>query len=179
VNEEDAPLVRPSALDHPLPPEVERAKRVDRAMAIAVRYLDHRERTVAEVRGKLREKEVEPDVAEEVLGELLELGTLDDARFARIFAEDRRLLDGWGAGRIERRLLELGVDREHVAAALAGDAEHDELGAAVALLRRRFPAPPETPREQQRALGHLVRKGYATELAYDALRAYADGRRTA
>ncbi len=60
--------------------------------------------------------------------------------------------------------------REHIAPALAGGAE-EELDAAVALLRRRFGAPPETDRDRERALGLLVRKGYDLELAYDAVRA--------
>ena len=48
-----------------------------------------------------------------------------------------------------------------------------ELEAALALLQRRFPDPPATPRELERALGMLVRKGYELELAHDALRRYA------
>ena len=43
--------------------------------------------------------------------------------------------------------------------------EHDELAAACELLERRFPHPPETPRDLERALGFLVRKGYELELA--------------
>ena len=103
---------------------------------------------------------------------LLEGGYVDDAAFARRFAEDRRNLDAWGNDRIERRLLELGVDRALIAEAV-GVGEHDELAAASELLARRFPAPPETPRDRDRALAFLVRKGYDLELAYDALRRHA------
>jgi regulatory protein len=42
-------------------------------------------------------------------------------------------------------------------------------------LRRRFPEPPEDRRERNRALGMLMRKGYESELALDALAAYARG----
>jgi regulatory protein len=45
--------------------------------------------------------------------------------------------------------------------------------AALALLRRRFPAAPDTARERDRALGMLVRKGYELDLAHDALRRHA------
>ena len=108
-----------------------------------------------------------------VVGELLEGGFVDDAAFAQRFADDRRRLDAWGAERIERRLRALGVAPGHVAAAL-GEQDHEgELEAALALLRRRFPAVPETAREHDRALGMLVRKGYELELARDALRRYA------
>ncbi|HEY8638089.1 MAG TPA: RecX family transcriptional regulator, partial [Solirubrobacteraceae bacterium] len=87
------------------------------------------------------------------------------------FTEDRRALDGWGTDRIERRLLEVGVDRAEIAAALAQRDAGSELEAAVELLRRRFPAPPADERDRERALGLLVRKGYELELAYDAVRA--------
>ena len=55
----------------------------------------------------------------------------------------------------------------------AGGGGKTELDAAVALLRRRVPEPPTTPRERDRALGILVRKGYDLELAHDALRRHA------
>ena len=101
------------------------------------------------------------------------MGYLDDARYARTFAEDRRALDAWGPERIERRLLELGVDREHVAAAIGerdGEAELDGGGRAA--------APPLSARCRRTSAsasgrsGMLVRKGYDLELAYDAVRAF-------
>jgi regulatory protein len=142
------------------------------AFDVAWRQLGHRDRTEAELVRAFLKARVEPELAEEVLGELREGGYVDDAQFARRFVEDRRRLDAWGSDRIERRLSELGVAREHVSAAL-GDGAHDELEAAVALLARRFPAPPSTPRERDRLLGVLVRKGYDLELAHDALRRFA------
>ena len=124
------------------------------------------------MRARLARNDVEPELIDDVLATLMEGGYVDDAGFARRFAEDRRNLDGWGNERIERRLATLGVAREHVRAALA-DGGHDELDAACELLARRFPAPPDTPRDRERALGFLVRKGYELELAHDALRRHA------
>ena len=104
-------------------------------------------------------------------------GYVDDARYARTFAEDRRKLDDWGPERIERRLLALGVDAELVTDALSVRDAAGELDAAVALLRRRFGAAiPADDRERERALGMLARKGYDLELAYDAVRAFCGGR---
>jgi regulatory protein len=142
-----------------------------KAFDVAWRALSHRDRTEAELQQAFLKARVEPGLAGEVLDELREGGYVDDASFARRFAEDRRNLDGWGSERIARRLHALGVARAHAAAALDGD--HDDLGAAVALLERRFPVPPATPRERDRALGHLLRKGYELELAHDALRRHA------
>jgi regulatory protein len=148
---------------------------VERAVALAVRHVSRRERTEAEVRRHLEAKGVDEAAADAAVADLTETGLLDDAGYARRFAEDRRALDAWGAERIERRLREAGVASEHIAAALGGHERDDERGAALALLRRRFPSPPETDRDRERALGVLVRKGYELELAYDAVRAYGGG----
>jgi regulatory protein len=145
----------------------------ERALELAFRHLGKRDRTEAEVRRYLAGKDVAEHEADAAIAEIVRMGYLDDARYARTFAEDRRNLDGWGADRIERRLNELGVDRQLIQAAV-GEGEHDELAAACELLARRFPAPPETPRDRDRALGFLVRKGYDLELAYDALRRHAN-----
>jgi regulatory protein len=150
--------------------------RVQHARELAWRALNRRERTVAEMARILAAKRVEPAVIEEVVGELVEQGFVDDARFARQFAEERRRLDSWGTERIERRLRALGIGREELAGALEAQPHAEELEAALAVLRRRFPVPPSTPRDCERALGVLVRKGYELELAHDALRRHADVR---
>lgn len=143
------------------------------ARDVAWRSLNRRDRTESELRRALADKRVESGLIDRVLGELREGGYVDDAQYAQRFAEDRRRLDAWGADRIERRLRALGVDAEHIAAALdARDAE-EELEAALAVLARRFPEAIRTPRERDRALGTLVRKGYDSELAYDAVRRHA------
>ncbi len=147
--------------------------RLEHARAVAWRALNRRDRTELELRGILAEKRVATEEANVVLGELLDGGFVDDAGFALRFADDRRRLDAWGSERIARRLRELGVAPEHVAAAVGEQEPGDELEAALALLRRRVPSVPVTPRERDRALGMLVRKGYGLELAYDALRRYA------
>lgn len=145
----------------------------ERALELALRHLSRRDRTEAELRRHLAAKDVGEPEADAAIVEIRRMGYLDDGRYARTFAEDRRNLDAWGAKRIERRLIELGVDREHVAAALAEHGGRDELEAALALLRRRFGDDvPSGERERERALGVLVRKGYELELAYDAVRAF-------
>jgi regulatory protein len=126
---------------------------------------------VAELRKQPLKKGVEEEIVGAAIDELTTQGYVDDARFAQRYADDRRLLDGWGADRIERKLVEAGVPREHISAALAGFDHGSELDAAVETLRRRHREPPADDRERERALGFLVRKGYDLEVAYDAIRA--------
>jgi regulatory protein len=146
------------------------AKHLEKARKLAWRSLNRRERTAAELRERLAAKEIEPWAIDQVVDELREQRYVDDAGYAQRFADDRRRLDGWGSERIERRLRELGVEDEAIVPALAEQDPETELDAAVALLEQRFPVAPETRRDRDRALGMLVRKGYALELASDALR---------
>ena len=144
----------------------------ERALELALRHLSRRDRTTAELRRHLAGKAVAPVDADAAIATLVRQGLLDDERYARTFADDRRALDGWGAERIERRLLELGLDRRAVTAAVAERDAGGELEAALGLLRRRLRDPPASDAERERALGMLVRKGYELELAYDAVRAF-------
>lgn len=147
-------------------------RRRQRALDLGYRYLGKRDRTEAEVRRHLAAKEVDERSIESAVQTLVRQKYLDDERYARTFAEDRRRLDDWGPERIERLLLGLGIDGELAAGALADRDAAGNLDAAVALLRRRFgDAIPATDRERERALGMLARKGYDLELAYDAVRA--------
>ncbi|MDP1848359.1 MAG: RecX family transcriptional regulator [Solirubrobacteraceae bacterium] len=144
----------------------------ERALELAVGHLGKRDRTAAEIRRHLAGKDIGAPAVDAAVAELERMGYLDDARYARTFAEDRRALDAWGLERIERRLLELGIDREHIAAAIGDRDGEAELEAALELLRRRVREVPASERERERALGMLVRKGYDLELAYDAVRAF-------
>jgi regulatory protein len=157
--------------EHALDPEL----RLQHALDLAFGYLGRRERTVLEMRRYLEGKRIEPSAIDEALSHLQQEGYLNDARFAQQFADEKRLLEEWGADRIERRLLALGVPAEHIRSALEVRDRDGELEAAAALLRRRFPLLGDDPRERRRAYGVLVRKGYDQELAWDAIRAHASG----
>jgi regulatory protein len=149
-------------------------ERLEKALGLAYRHLGKRDRTVADVRGHLTAKDTPDAIVDDAIAELRTQGYLDDARFARRFAEDRRSLDGWGSERIAQRLRAAGVPAGDIEAAMATAVPAgDELDAALEVLSGRFPEPPEELRDRQRALGMLVRRGYELELAHEALRIYA------
>jgi regulatory protein len=144
-----------------------------RAIELAYRYIGRRERTVSELRRHLLEREVDEASVTETIEELVGQGSLDDARFARLFVQDKRELERWGSERIKRALLVRGIDRELADAALcsAQPGEDGELDRALGVLRERFPVPPQGRRERERALGLLLRKGYDPDLAIEVLHA--------
>ena len=152
-------------------------EQLQRALELAYRFLNRRERTEAEMRQRLERGEFATPVIEETIATLVEHGVLNDSRFARLFVEDKRTLERWGNDRITRALIQRGIDRQLIAEALDDDSTQDELGRALELLRDRFPNPPQDRRERDRALGVMLRKGYDSELAVDALAAFARGAR--
>ena len=146
----------------------------EEALGRAYRFLSSRDRTVAEVRRQLERHGLAEPLIDACVTELVEQRYLDDERFAQRFTEDRRHLDGWGGERIRRRLLELGIATECAERAASGHATEEELDAAVEVLRQRLRVAPTDQRGRTRALGLLVRRGYDLELAYDAIRRFAD-----
>ncbi len=146
-----------------------------RAVDLAYKALAARDRTEAELRAFLERKRAEPDAIGAAIQELREAGQVDDVRYAQRFAEDKRSIERWGSERIERDLVRRGVAAEVAAAAAADRDPGDERSAALGLLSQRFRAGLADDRERDRAWRLLVRRGYAPELAYDAVRSHERG----
>jgi regulatory protein len=135
----------------------------------ALEALGHKERTQGELAEWLAARGFDADEVEATLSRLIEVGELDDARFARRYAEDKRELRGWGPERIRSALEARGIDAADIEAALGSEDHGDQLGRAVTLLRGRSDALDEEA-GRARALAYLTRRGYDYEVAYDAVR---------
>jgi regulatory protein len=160
------------------PGDGDRIRESERAIQLAYRAVDRRDRTTAEVRTYLERKRVEPDAIAQAVEELSAAGVLDDARFARRFAEDKRELQRWGSERIARDLHRRGIAPDLIERVLSDYSREAELATALVLLEQRVPAPRDD-RERDRAWRLLVRRGYDRELAYEAVRRHEDGGRRA
>ncbi len=144
----------------------------------ALGALRRRERTASELHAWLRERDCDEDLAEDVIAELVELGEIDDERFAFAYAADKRELSGWGAHRIAAALTERGIG-PGLAERAASEPREAELERAVELVVAKGEDLADE-RGRARALSHLTRRGYEYELAYDAVRrAEGNGSRAA
>jgi regulatory protein len=142
------------------------------AYELAIEALGRKERTTAELAAWLEERGCAPADIEAAISALTEFGELDDERFARRFAEDKRELQGWGPERIGEALRARGLPDFLVASALAPDSPAEQIRRASVLLSRRG-AHLATDVERSRALSYLTRRGYDYEIAYEAIRAAA------
>lgn len=139
------------------------------AFEAALGALDRKERTAHELALWLKRRGFGMEEIEATLRRLFDTEVLDDERFARRFAEDKRELSGWGAERIREALLARGVAIDTVEAVLATDSHGDQLDRAREILIRRA-RPLEGDADRKRALDYLARRGYDYEIAYEAVR---------
>jgi regulatory protein len=149
-----------------------RRSETERAIDLAYKAVARRDLTVAELRARLERKHVSPEAIADAVAELEETGFLDDARYARQFASDKRELEQWGNERIARDLRRRGIAPTLIDAAVSTHSRDSELRTAILLLEQRYPTELRDDRERDRAWQMLVRRGYESEIAYDAIRAY-------
>jgi regulatory protein len=143
------------------------------AYELAVRALSHKERSTAELATWLAGRDVAASDIETVIDRLTAIGELDDERFARLFAEDKMDLAGWGSERVREALLARGIAHEHIEAALAGDSEEVQIERAGDLLVRRGRSI-DSEADKVSALGFLTRRGYPYDIAHEAIRSRSD-----
>jgi regulatory protein len=134
-----------------------------RGRAIALRLLEKRLRSRAELETALRRRGVPAEDVIAVLGGLRRIGWIDDARFARAWIRDRLALRPSGHRRLRAELLARGVSSENaedaLAALLPGDKEQSlALEEARGRLRRLVALPPVVAR--RRLVAWLRRRGF-------------------
>jgi regulatory protein len=145
------------------------AERATDAFEAALGALRRREWATAELAAWLAERGHGSEEIEATIGRLTEAGELDDERFARRYAEDKRELRGWGAERIREALAMRGIPPAAVEVALEADSHGAQVGRASDLLARRGRRL-DADVERARAFGFLTRRGYEHEVAYEAVR---------
>ena len=142
------------------------------AMSCLMDMLSRRDHSVEEARTKLLREGSRSAAVAAAVSRAIELGYLDDTRFASYFVSER-LARGWGRIKIERALRAKGVDLD----AICGypDDFYDpasDVERARALIEGR--SIPET-RAFEKLVRRLMSKGFTYGVAADAVRAVLDG----
>lgn len=138
------------------------------AQAVAVRYVERRLRTAEEVRRKLSEKDFEADTINQVLAFLMRYDYVNDDTYCRAYIRDSARFHPKGRRRLLRELTGRGVAR-HVAETALDQELLDEEDAAYRLLCKKIAHPEElTPKERQKAVSFLIRRGYSWQVVENA-----------
>lgn len=134
------------------------------ARSKAEELLNRRDYSSSELAAKLREAGYHPSVADEVVARFVEVGLLDDRRFAELFARSKAAA-GWGRIKIERELDRRGVDATQLEGWPSGYLEEDESETAFALASRRHLS---GKNDFQKLVRFLCGRGFPMGVAMDA-----------
>lgn len=146
---------------------------VRKARTYALRLLEMRDRTTWELSRKMRSKGFVEGVVLEVLEEMKSFGYLNDAKYARHFAETHAAYQKFGPIRIRIELERRGIPRELAIDAVrqafeeTGESE-TALGLAREWIARR--KSPDEPASKRRLYGFLARRGFSSDVAERVIR---------
>lgn len=141
------------------------------ARAVALKYLSYRDRSTAEVRNKLREKNFEGPEVDSAIDYLARAGYLNDYKFADSLVNSRIRNKSWGPARISAELFSKGVSRETISKVLPAG-ETVEKTAAEAFgkwVRKKGLTPPLDAKESARAFRFLKGLGYPSYVIMSVL----------
>ncbi|MFN8504097.1 regulatory protein RecX [Kouleothrix sp.] len=154
--------------------QLEQIESGDKAFQAALRFLEARPRSVAEIRTRLGRKDFAPEAIDSALDRLAQLGLVDDAAFARFWVENRLACRPRGANALRDELRRKGIDSETAGAvltdqALAGDEAERALVVARGALRK-YADSADRQAFTRRMGGYLQRRGFT----FDVIRPIID-----
>lgn len=146
------------------------------ARAILLDQLTGRARSRKELADKLASRNVPDELARRLLDRFEEVGLIDDAAFARMWAEGRQGGKKLARRAIAQELRRKGVDDEVAREALDELDPTAEVDAARELVRKRLRSLErfDEVTRTRRLLGMLARKGYPSELSRAVIRESLD-----
>jgi len=136
-------------------------------------YIAYRQRTLHEVRTRLKELQVQDSIKDSIESRLLSLGYVNDQEFARQWAESRVRSKGFGPKRLKNELRKKGIPAdladEAVAEACSSEMVSEQLSQQMDQALRRYRNEKDDQKKRQKLVGFLARRGFETG---DILREY-------
>ncbi|EEI16826.1 recombination regulator RecX [Corynebacterium lipophiloflavum] len=149
----------------------------------ALRLLDQRARSKAELRSRLISAEFDPELVERVLDSLENSGLVNDAVFASEWVRQRSQRRGKSARALDMELLDKGVAEPVRQEALSQITAEDEEAAARAVAEKKAREVKAAPSDRaeydkhlRRIVGVMARRGYSSGLSMRLGRDVLDAR---
>lgn len=139
----------------------------DKLWSRALRYVAARLHSSHEVRDYLRRKEAAPELIDQYITRLTDIGLLDDHRYAQAFVENRRLLKPTSSRKLQLELRAKRIPDAIIREVLQEDEGDDRsaLRDLVAKKRRQLKY-----QDDQKLKQYLARQGFSFDDINDALR---------
>lgn len=137
---------------------------LNKAQAYALMLLGYRERSLREIKIRMRQKGYEEKLVEKVVKYLKDRNLINDKRFTQLWAESR-IKKGYGRWRIQSELEQKGVNRE-ITDEILKDLYSgiDEVQVALDLIEKKRWVSKEPPRLTERVSNLLRRRGFSFEV---------------
>jgi len=137
---------------------------LNKAQAYALMLLGYRERSLREIRMRMRRRGYEEKLIDRVVNYLKDRNLINDKRFARLWAESR-IKKGYGSWRIKSEFEQKGVDREMTDEILKDlYSGIDEVQVALDLVKKKRWLLKEPQRLTERVSSLLRRRGFSFEV---------------
>jgi regulatory protein len=153
---------------------LESAEQASKARHAALRFLQARPRSVAEVRERLQRKQFAAPLIEHTIARLSDMGMLDDNAFARFWVENRNACRPRGPQALRNELYRKGIDRAVIDATLQDETltggEHERALLLARGVLAKYASAPDRITFQRRMGGYLQRRGFG----YDTIRPILD-----
>ena len=133
----------------------------------ALRFLEPRPRSAAEVKQHLAKKKIAAEVIEQVIARLTDAGLLDDAAFAKYWVENRENFKPRAARALRFELKRKGLANTDIAEAV-GEIDESESAYRAGLARAQRWRDLEHRAFLEKLIAFLVRRGFAYGVAKDA-----------
>ncbi len=144
-----------------------------RARSRALHLLEQMDRTEQQLRDKLAQQHYPPDIVDDALAYVKSYHYVDDLRYAKNYLESRAAVKS--RRQLRQDLYRKGISKETVDAAEEEIEPPDEESQIRALLMKRHYDPANAdPKERQRTIAFLARRGYDMNLIRHAMQESAD-----
>lgn len=133
----------------------------------AARFCAYRERSVSEVRTKLKALGASESDTEILIKELIQENFIDESRYARAFASDKFRFNKWGKVKIRQLLRQKQVDEDEIERALENLPRRDYQEMIKLLVTQKLkglPADLDPVQKKQKVIRFLMQKGFEYDL---------------
>lgn len=136
-------------------------------------YCAYQERSQMEVRKKLKELEIEHDIAENIIVDLIENNFINEERFALAYAGGKFRINKWGKIKIKQGLKQHNISEYCIKKALQSIEEEDYTKTLEKLIDKKLKETKESSiqKKTNAIISSIVNKGYEWEFTNDIVRA--------
>lgn len=157
-----------------------RQEDLTRARDYALKLLSYRPRTIKEIRDRLKLKDYDEDIVQEVIRNLKRLNLLNDREFALSWATNRMRLKPVGRFRLRQELLAKGIPEGLISETIEAayqEADEVELASQVAGQKMRSYRNLNDLTSRRRMYAFLQRRGFSHEIIRETMRRVTEKRR--